>query len=95
MKKPADWTVNVETLSEREIVRLLEQLKGSTRHDLITSLRQRLIQIAVEEGGTRDEIIKTLSQNVARGLSLHALAKEWAPLFGITVAEFKRIANLG
>jgi hypothetical protein len=93
MSKAPGWTVNVESLSPEEIVRLLKQLAGGSQRSLIDSLRQQLIKQAREEGASNDEIIRTLSWSVARGLKLHEIAKEWAPLFGITVQEFKRIAN--
>jgi hypothetical protein len=40
------------------------------------------------------EIVKSLSRAVPRGLRLQEVAKEWAEALGLTVEEFKRIANV-
>lgn len=94
MSKQPGWKVDVKSLSPDEIVRLLRELRGSQHKELILSLKRELIDHAKREGASNEEIIRVLAQNVPRGLSLHDVAKEWAELFGISVKEFKRIANV-
>jgi hypothetical protein len=94
MPKQPSWKVDVKSLSHNEIVDLLEKLQGSGRQDIILSLRQELISRARIRGLSDAEIVKSLSRGVPRGLRLQEVAKEWAEALGLTVEEFKRIANV-
>ncbi len=94
MPKEPNWMVDVKSLSTDKIVQLLKELRGSGHRELILNLKQELIEHARREGATDEQIIRVLAQNVPRGLSLRDVAKEWAECFGISVAEFKRIANV-
>ncbi|OGQ78261.1 MAG: hypothetical protein A3F90_00525 [Deltaproteobacteria bacterium RIFCSPLOWO2_12_FULL_60_19] len=94
MPKQPSWKVDVKSLSHNQIVDLLEKLQGSGRQDIILSLRQELIGRARIRGLSDAEIVKSLSRGVPRGLRLQEVAKEWAEALGLTVEEFKRIANV-
>ena len=94
MPKQPSWNVDVKSLGHNQIVDLLEKLQGSGRQDLILSLRQELIGRARIRGLSDAEIVKSLSRAVPRGLRLQEVAKEWAEALGLTVVEFKRIANV-
>jgi hypothetical protein len=89
-----DWKIDVKGLSVSEIVTLLRQLDGSKYSNSILELRQELVRRARAEGASDDVIIRTLTRGVARGLNLDAVAKQWAATLGISVREFKRIANV-
>jgi hypothetical protein len=95
MPKQSSWKVDVKSLSHNQIVDLLEKLQGSGQQDIILSLRQELIGRARIRGLSDTEIVRSLSRAVPRGLRLHEVAKEWAEALGLTVEEFKRIANVG
>jgi len=94
MPDTPDWKIDVKGLSVSEIVSLLRQLDGSKYRNTILELRQELVRRARAEGASDDVIIRTLARGVARGLNLDAVAKQWASTLGLSVREFKRIANV-
>ena len=94
MPNAPDWKVDVKGLSVSGIVTLLRQLDGSKYRNAILELRQELVRRARAEGASDEVIIRTLTRGVARGLNLNAVAKEWASTLGLSVKEFKRIANV-
>jgi hypothetical protein len=94
MPDTPDWKIDVKGLSVSEIVTLLRQLDGSKYKNVILELRQELVHRARAEGATDDVIIRTLTRGVARGVNLDAVARQWATTLGISVSEFKRIANV-
>jgi hypothetical protein len=93
MPRQPSWKVDVKSLSPDQIVQLLKELRGSEHKEQVQNLKRELIERARGEGATDEQIIRVLAQNVARGSSLHDVAKEWADCFGISVTEFKRIAD--
>ena len=52
------------------------------------------MQHARDEGASDEAIIRTLTRGVPRGLGLDEVAKQWAAVLGLSVKEFKRIANV-
>ena len=94
MPKQPPWEIDVKSLSHDQIVDLLEKLQSSGQKDIILSLRQELIGRARNRGLSDAEIVRSLSRAVPRGLRLQEVAKEWAEALGLTVEEFKRIANV-
>jgi hypothetical protein len=88
------WDIDISNLSTSEIVNLLRELNGSKYSDTIRELRQELVRRARTEGASDEVIIRTLTRGVARGSNLDAVAKEWASTLGLSVKEFKRIANV-
>jgi hypothetical protein len=93
MPKDPTWKIDVKSLSAQEIVKLLRQLHESKYKEVILDLRRELVKRARDEGASDETIIRTLTQGVPRGLGLDAVAKEWASVLGLSVKEFKRIAN--
>lgn len=93
MPKEPSWKIDVKSLSTKEIVKLLRQLGESKYKEIILDLRRELVKRAREEGASDEAIVKTLTRAVPRGLGLDAVAKEWADVLGLSVKEFKRIAN--
>lgn len=94
MSETPSWKIDVKGLSLNEIVNLLKELGGTKHQEVLQELRQELIQRARREGASDATIIRTLTRGVARGLRLDAVAKQWASTLGLTVREFKRIANV-
>lgn len=93
MTKPAGWEVDVKSLSEREIAKLLRELRGGEYPEVVLDLQREVIRRASREGMTREEIIRKLTQNVPRGTALDNVAREWNRVLGVSVEEFKRIAD--
>jgi DNA repair exonuclease SbcCD ATPase subunit len=94
MPEAPTWKIDIKSLSTNEIVRLLGQLNESKFKEVTIDLRRELIQRARDEGTTDETIVRTLTRGVARGAKLDAVAKEWASVLGLSVKEFKRIANV-
>jgi len=94
MPEAPTWKIDIKSLSTNEIVSLLGQLNESKFKEVTIDLRRELIQRARDEGTTDETIVRTLTRGVARGAKLDALAKEWASVLGLSVKEFKRIANV-
>lgn len=94
MPKEPSWKIDVKSLGAKEIVKLLRQLDESKYKEVILDLRRELVQRARDEGASDEVIIRTLTRAVPRGLRLDAVAKEWAGVLGLSVKEFKRIANV-
>lgn len=88
------WKIDVKSLSTPEIVNLLKQLDGSKHKRVINDLRRELVTRARNEGAADEVIIRSLTRGVPRGLRLDEVAKEWAAILGLSVKEFKRIANV-
>lgn len=88
------WNIDVISLSTEEIVTLLRQLEGSIHKEVTLGLRRELVTRARTEGASDETIIRTLARGVARGMRLDAVANEWASTLGLSVKEFKRIANV-
>ena len=87
------WKVDVASLRTAEIIELLKQLSGSRYREVNLELRAELIKRARLEGASDETIIRNLTRAVPRGLRLNAIAEEWAGSLGLSVKEFKRIAN--
>ena len=94
MPKDPGWKIDVKSLSTTEIVKLLRQLDESKYKEVILDLRGELVKRARDEGASDETIIRTLTRGVPRGLGLDGVAKQWAAVLGLTVKEFKRIANV-
>lgn len=93
MIKPAGWEVDVKSLSEKEIAKLLRELRGAEYPEVVLDLQREVIRRASREGMTREEIIRKLAEHVPRGRGLDNVAREWNGVLGVSVEEFKRIAD--
>ena len=94
MPEDPTWKIDIKSLSTNEIVRLLGQLNESKFKEVTLDLRRELIQRARDEGANDETIVRILTRGVPRGTKLEAVAKEWASVLGLSVKEFKRIANV-
>jgi len=93
MPKDPSWRIDVKNLSTREIVKLLRQLDESEYKEVILDLRRELVKRARDEGASDETVIRTPTRAVPRGPGLDAVAKEWASILGLSVKEFKWIAD--
>ena len=94
MAEDPGWKIDVKSLDTKEIVKLLRQLDETEYKEVILDLRRELVKRARDEGASDDTIIRTLARAVPRGPGFDAVAKEWASILGVSVKEFKRIANV-
>ena len=94
MPEVPTWKIDIKSLSTNEIVNLLGQLNESKFKEVAIDLRRELVQRARDEGANDETIIRTLTRGVPRGTKLDTVAKEWAGVLGLSVTEFKRIANV-
>ena len=94
MAKESRWTVDVKSLSTQRLVEISLQLGGSEHEEVVESLRRELIERLRAMGKTPQEIVRHIAMNVPRGRRFNEMAKAWAEIIGISVAEFKRIADL-
>ena len=67
-------------------------MAGRNRPDPVAGLERKTQ--ARDEGASDEAIIRTLTRGVPRGLGLDEVAKQWAAVLGLSVKEFKRIANV-
>jgi len=95
MSDQSVWKIDVKGLTHRQILEVLKQLEGTGRNEVILELRQELVDRVRLHNKSDAEIIRYLTRGIPRGLRLNEFAKDWAEVFGLSVAEFKRIANAG
>jgi hypothetical protein len=94
MSKPAGWEVDTDSLSDTELARLIRDLRGADVPDVVLDLKRQVIKRASQRDGlTREEIIKKLAEHVPRGRDITNVAREWNGVLGVSVEEFKRIAD--
>ena len=93
MPKEPSWKVDVKSLSHQALVDLLKQLNASKHREVIESLRRELIDRSRTRGLSNQEIIKLIALGIPRGRRLNELAKTWAEILGVSVEEFRRIAD--
>lgn len=93
MPKGPSWKVDVKSLSHQELVDLLKQLDVSKHKEVIESLRRELIDRSRARGLSNQKIIRLIALGIPRGRRLNELAKTWAEILGVSVDEFKQIAD--
>ena len=96
MSQQNTWKIDIENLSDEQVVHLLRQLHGSKNHETIRALKEELLRrLRVQDIMKDEEIIRYLCSGVPRGRrpELNTIAKEWAEIFGLSEKEFKRIAD--
>lgn len=94
MSKPAGWEVDVDSLSDAELAQLIRNLRGAEYPEVVLDLKREVIRRAAKRDGlSREEIIRKLAERVPRGRNLDNVAREWSGVLGVSVEEFKRIAD--
>lgn len=93
MVKESGWTVDVKNLSNQRLVEIALQLDGSEHVEVIDSLRRELIERLRTMGKTTQDIIRYIALNVYRGRKMGEVARTWAKILGVSVEEFRRIAD--
>ena len=93
MPKGPSWTVDVKSLSNQKLVELSLNLHGSEHREVVESLRRELVERIKAKGISNEEIVKRIASGVPRGRKLNDIAKAWAGILGLSLEEFKRIAD--
>ena len=93
MSKPAGWDVDVDSLSDGQLAQLIRDLRGADYPAIVLDLKREIIKRASRQGLTREQIIRKLAEHVPRGRDLTNVAREWSGVCGVSVEEFKRIAD--
>ena len=92
MEKDPGWSVDVESCSAEQLVELAKQLKGSEYKTQLLAVQREMIARLRRAGHSNQKIVDTLIANAWVG-DRADLAKEWAPVLGITEKEFRRLAS--
>jgi len=94
MSKPA-WNLDLKSLSHQRLVEILKELQDTPHIEVVGDLRRELVDRLKSRGMDNTEIIKKLSFGVrrGRGSKLTEVANDWAETLGMTVKDFKRIAD--
>ena len=93
MPKEPSWNIDVKSLSNRRLVEIAMELEGSEHASVVESLRRELVERLEAKGITKQEMVKRISLGVPRGRRFNEIAKAWAGILGLSLAEFKRIAD--
>lgn len=94
MSKPAGWELDVHSLSDAELAQQIRNLRGADFPEVVLDLKREVIRRASQRDGlTKEEIIRKLAEHVPRGRDLTNVAREWNGVLGVTIEEFKRIAD--
>lgn len=94
MPKEPKWTIDVKSLSDRRLVEIAMGLEGSEHKELVEALRRELVERLEAKGITKQEMVKRIALGVPRGRKFNEIAKAWAGILGLSVEEFKRIADV-
>ena len=93
MPKEPSWNIDVKSLSDRRLVEIAMELDGSEHQELVKALRRELVERLEAKGITKQEMIKRIALGVPRGRRFNEIAKAWAGILGLSLEEFKRIAD--
>ncbi len=93
MAKGPSWKVDVKSLSNQKLVELALNLDGSEHKEVVESLRRELVKRIRAIGISNEEMVKRIASGVPRGRKFNEIAKTWAEILGLSVEEFKRIAD--
>lgn len=93
MPKEPTWKVDVKSLSNQKLVELALSLDGSEYKEVVESLRRELVERIRAIGISNEEMVKRIASGVPRGRKFNEIAKAWAEILGLSVEEFKRIAD--
>ena len=93
MPKEPGWIIDVKSLSDRRLVEIAMELDGSEHKELVESLRRELVGRLEAKGITKQEMVKRIALGVPRGRRFNEIAKTWAGILGMSLEEFKRIAD--
>ncbi|QPD04511.1 MAG: hypothetical protein Nkreftii_002285 [Candidatus Nitrospira kreftii] len=88
-----EWlSIDYKNCSPHELLSLLKQLEGGDHPSIRASIQRELIDRLKALEMSDRQIVDVLLQGVGYKAKRNKIAKEWAPIFGITAEEFKRIA---
>lgn len=93
MNKKPGWDIDVKSCSHDQLVELLQQLEGSEHYEIQLAIRRELVDRLRARGFTDAQIVDRLIWGVGSRAMRNKIARVWAPALGMTMQEFKRIAN--
>jgi len=93
MPKEPSWSIDVKSLSDRRLVEIAMELDGSEHKEIVESLRRELVERLEAKGITKKEMVKRIALGVPRGRRFNEIAKAWEGILGLSLEEFKRIAD--
>lgn len=85
--------VDITTCSDKVLRELFELYKDPPPSEEQITLRAEMIRRAKNRGLTNRQVIDRLVAGVPKGRKRDDIAKDWAIAFGLSVEEFKRIAD--
>jgi len=89
-----DWlSIDPKSCTPTQLVEHIAQLENGQHDRLRIQLQQELIDRLKKKGCTNAHIGELLVQGVASPVMREKIAKGWAPAFGLTEAEFKRMVR--
>ncbi len=91
MASPEWLSIDYKACSPSELVALIEELDGGKHDALRSALKKELMDRLRAKGLTDRRIIEELLRGVGTSATRNKIAKDWAPVFGLTAKEFKRI----
>lgn len=89
-----DWlSIDHKACSPSELVALIAQLDGGEHDALRLVLKRELVDRLKDKGQSERQIIDLLLRCVPSTETRNKITAEWAPVFGLTQKEFKRIVK--
>lgn len=87
-----EWlSIDHKTCSPSQLVAFIEDLDGGKHDALRSTLKKELVDRLRAKGLTDQRIIEELLRGVGTSAKRNKIAKDWAPVFGLTPKELKRI----
>lgn len=86
--------IDVKTFSHENLVKIIEELKGSDYPELLNDVRTELVGRLKRKGFDNKKIASILVANVYGKVKKKLIAEEWAPALGITKEEMLKLIGM-
>jgi hypothetical protein len=95
MAEESGWGVDVKSCSDKELVSIIQQLRGS-RHLAIQLAAQRELvnRLRIKRGLNTSQIVSVLTSGAGKKERAE-IAREWASVLELSEMEFRRLASGG
>lgn len=87
------WSISAESYGTRTLVELYGLLEGHPNRAQRHLIQRELVNRALREGLSTQDILNTLTRGVGTKRGRSAIAKEWCNALGLSEAEAKRLAG--
>lgn len=84
-------SIDHKACSPSQLADLIEQLDGGKHEALRLTLKKELVDRLRTKGLSDYRIIEELLRGVGASSTRDKIAKDWAPVFGLTAKEFKSV----